>query len=210
MKTTIVLGLLLLSVSCVTQKLPEVTAGTTDVTTGGTTGGGGQPPVVMEAMAPRLVRVMNYNQYNMTLSKLTGINHSKVSVLFEQLKGSLPGDTNIEAMTSFNLVAMSRLADFYCGIYINGERDDNGVLVVGGEPILDAKFLLSEEIIKNHLLDKFLDYDESLAIYDSLEGVLHNILTNQDYLLPTTSSLRNRSVLACVAILASSHITLLQ
>ena len=170
-------------------------------------------------MAPRLVRVMNYNQYNMTLSKLTGINQSKVSVLFEQLKGSLPGDTNIQAMTPFNLVAITRLADFYCDLHINGEKDAKGVLVAGGIPMLEEAITSIDVAIKNHLLNKFLDYDATNTAYESLSVELDNILNNSDgqgSTLVNATNLtaaqlnRNLSVLACVAILASSHITLLQ
>ncbi len=154
----------------------------------------------------------------MTLSKLTGINQSKVSVLFEQLKGSLPGDTNIQAMTSFNLVAITRLADFYCGLYINGEKDSKGVLVPGGIPKLEDAITSDDVAIKSHLLNKFLDYDALDPIYKSLSDELENILKNSDGQGSTLVNAnlsapqlnRNLSVLACVAILASSHITLLQ
>jgi len=219
MKTSIVLSLFLfLLTSCNPLQKPEDKA-TSALGGGGGTNVGAAP--VDEPMAPRLVRVMNYNQYNMTLAKLTGINQSKVSSIFEQIKGSLPADGDISAMTSFNLVAKTRLADFYCGIYINGERDAAGALVAGGIPMLPDSLVSVDASIKNHLLTKFLDYDpaDPNPIFDSLTRELDFVLSNSDgqggVLIGATNLSavqlnRNLSVMACVTVLASSHITLLE
>jgi hypothetical protein len=173
-------------------------------TTGGASGGANNNPPM--AMQPRLAKVMSYNQYNMTLSKLTGINTSQATTIFEQIKGSLPADTNIDAMTSFNLVAKTRLADFYCGIFISS---------------LPSNFDFSPTSIKNHLMTTFLDYDPNLPnqIFDSLLTEVDNVLANNDghggQLITATnlSALqknKNLSVMACVTILASSHITIIE
>ena len=225
MKTPIVLGfLLLLMTSCNPMQKPD--QGTSSLSGNGADGGVGNAPVV-QAMAPRLVRVMNYNQFNMTLAKLTGINQSKVlkkgKVLgvdtmisvFEEIKGSLPADGDIEGMTSFNLVAKAKLADAYCGIYINGERNIQGALIAGGIPMLPDSQIPG---IKMHLLNKFIDYDAADPVFESLSAELDNVLLNKDgqggtligATLSATQLNRNLSVMACVVILASSHITLLE
>jgi hypothetical protein len=172
--------------------------------TGGTGGGGSNPPPSME---PRLTKVMSYNQYNMTLSKLTGINSSRASTLFEEIKGSLPADTNIDAMTSFNLVSKTRLADFYCGLYVNDYL---------------AKTSFSNAInMKNHLLSTFLDYDvvSPNPVFDSLVTEVDNVFANNDgqngKLIPSNSLSandmnKNLSIMACVTILASTHITMIE
>jgi hypothetical protein len=211
MKTPIVLGfLLLLMTSCNPIQSPD--QGSSSLS-GGSPSGGGQP--VDQAMAPRLVRVMNYNQFNMTLSKLTGINQSKVMSVFEQIKGSLPADGDIEGMTSFNIVAKAKLADAYCGLYINGETNAQGALIAGGVPRLADSEIPG---IKMHLLNKFIDYDAADPVFESLSAELDNVLLNKDgqggSLIGATLSAsqlnRNLSVMACVVILASSHITLLE
>lgn len=209
MKTPIVLGfLLLLITSCNPSQKPDE---------GSSSSIGGSPigPPVVQAMAPRLVRVMNYNQFNMTLAKLTGINQSKVTSVFEQIKGSLPADGDIEGMTSFNLVAKAKLADAYCGIYINGERNMQGTLIAGGVPMLPDSEIPG---IKMHLLNKFIDYDAADPVFESLSAELDNVILNRDgqggtligAALSASQLNRNLSVMACVAILASSHITLLE
>jgi hypothetical protein len=69
MKPWIVLLPLMILVSC-NPSMKESGVSSSQAT-GGTGGGGSNPPPAME---PRLTEVMSYNQYNMTLSKLTGIN----------------------------------------------------------------------------------------------------------------------------------------
>lgn len=214
MKTPIVLGFLfLLLTSCnpspKSSSAPAVSADPGTTTTGSS---GGK----IEAQIGPVVRVMNYNQFNITLSKLTGINQSKVSSLFNEIKGSMPAEGAIEAMTSFNLVAKSRLADAYCSMYVLGERDPmTDALISGGIPPL-ADAVIPE--IKNHLLTKFLDYDASNPAFDNLEAELDNVMANKDGQggalvsanLTTAQMNRNLGVIACITILASSHITLLE
>ena len=201
MKTWIVLLPLLILVSC--NPSTKESSVSSSQATGGTGGGGSNPPTSME---PRLTKVMSYNQYNMTLSKLTGINSSRASILFEEIKGSLPADTDIDAMTSFNLVSKTRLADFYCGVYVSDYL---------------AKTSFSNAInMKNHLLSTFLDYDvvSPNPVFDSLVTEVENVLANNDgqngKLIPSSLSTndmnKNLSIMACVTILASTHITMIE
>lgn len=206
MKTFIIFLPLFILFSCNPQvKDSGLSSSQTGSGTVGGGGGGTNPP----QMQPRLTKVMSYNQYNMTLSKLTGINSSQANTLFEQIKGSLPSDTNIDAMTSFNLVAKTRLSDFYCGLYVNNKLTG-----------LSFDFL-SVKNVKNHLMTTFLDYDPSSPnpIFESLSAELDHVLSNNDgsggKLIPANnlSNLqlnKNLSILACVTILASSHITMIE
>lgn len=202
MKTWIVLLPLLILVSC--NPSTKESSVSSSQATGGTGGGGSNPPPSME---PRLTKVMSYNQYNMTLSKLTGINSSRASTLFEEIKGSLPADTNIDAMTSFNLVSKTRLADFYCGLYVND--------------FLTRSNFTNATNMKNHLLSTFLDYDvvSPNPVFDSLVTEVDNVLANNDgqngKLIPSLSLSandmnKNLSIMACVTILASTHITMIE
>jgi len=202
MKTWIVLLPLLILVSCNPSTIESSVS--SSQATGGTGGGGSNPPPSME---PRLTKVMSYNQYNMTLSKLTGINSSRASTLFEEIKGSLPADTDIDAMTSFNLVSKTRLADFYCGLYVND--------------FLTRSNFTNATNMKNHLLSTFLDYDVESPnpVFDSLVTEVDNVLANNDgqngKLIPSLSLSandmnKNLSIMACVTILASTHITMIE
>jgi hypothetical protein len=178
--------------------------------TGGTGSSGGTGGGAKTELQPRLAKVMSYNQYNMTLSKLTGINSSRATTLFDEIKGSLPADTEIDSMTSFNLVAKTRLADFYCGVYVNEFYIKNNIT----NPPNPTSF-------QNHLLTTFLDYNLSnpSPIYDSLETELENVLKNSDgqggKLITSTGISqmdmnKNLSIMACVTILASTHITMIE
>jgi hypothetical protein len=202
MKTWIVLLPLMILVSC--NPSTKESSVSSSQATGGTGGGGSNPPPSME---PRLTKVMSYNQYNMTLSKLTGINSSRASTLFEEIKGSLPADTDIDAMTSFNLVSKTRLADFYCGLYVND--------------FFTRSNFTNATSMKNHLLSTFLDYDvvSPNPIFDSLVTEVDNVLANNDgqngKLIPSMSLSandmnKNLSIMACVTILASTHITMIE
>lgn len=202
MKSWIVLLPLMILVSC--NPSSKESSVSSSQATGGTGGGGSHPPPLME---PRLTKVMSYNQYNMTLSKLTGINSSRASTLFEEIKGSLPADTNIDAMTSFNLVSKTRLADFYCGLYIND--------------FLTSSNFTNATNMKNHLLSTFLDYDvvSPNPVFDSLVTEVDNVLGNNDgqngKLIPSLALSandmnKNLSIMACVTILASTHITMIE
>jgi len=203
MKSLIVLLPLMILVSC--NPSTKESSISSSQATGGTGGGGNSnPPPTME---PRLTKVMSYNQYNMTLSKLTGINSSRASTLFEEIKGSLPADTNIDAMTSFNLVSKTRLADFYCGLYVND--------------YLAKTSFTNATNMKNHLLSTFLDYDvvSPNPIFDSLVTEVDNVLANNDgqngKLIPSMSLSandmnKNLSIMACVTIMASTHITMIE
>ena len=72
--------------------------------------------------------------------------------------------------------------------------------------------------IKMHLLNKFIDYDAADPVFESLSAELDNVILNRDgqggtligAALSASQLNRNLSVMACVAILASSHITLLE
>lgn len=190
MKTHIVLFSLLILAAC-NPSAPEVKKSNSAV--GGETGGSTQAQVA----SPSVVRVMNYNQYNMTLAKLTGINQSNFSALFNEIMGSLPAEGEIQGLTSFNLVSKTRLADAYCGMYVAALPDAT---------------VNNDGTVRDHFLMKFLDYQVGDAKYDSLVAELDAILANDDGQGGNYGTLTNRqlSVMACIATLASSHITLLE
>jgi hypothetical protein len=197
------LMVLLLSVSACNELTPVPKASLNE---GGVIGGGDNSPILV---APsRVLRVKNYNQYNMTLEKLTGISRGTHNELFNSLKGSMPADNEIEAMTPFNLVAMTRLADAYCRSYLYD--------LVKFPNTMFSTF--NEEAMIDHLVESFLD-NSSDQDYSTLRVELRNIFANSDglggVLFPNPDSNRatanrNYSVAACTAVLASPYITLLE
>ena len=75
--------------------------------------------------------------------------------------------------------------------------------------------------MKNHLLSTFLDYDvvSPNPVFDSLVTEVDNVLANNDgqngKLIPSLSLSandmnKNLSIMACVTILASTHITMIE
>lgn len=221
MKTYLLLTSLFIFSACVQETpRPEASAGSASNTAGagstagsgsgsggttGSTGGGGNTTL---AITPAIVRVKNYNQYNQSLEKLTKLSRAKYNQLFEELKGSLPGDNDIGGLTSFNLIAMTRLADAYCKDWVDREE------TLG----LSGKLNPLKPIdVRDFLIGSFLDVDKDEK-FASLRTEIDNVLANDDGvggdLFPGyTNNLngnKNITVAACVAILASPYITLLE
>lgn len=211
MKIYLLLTSLFLFCACVAETpVPEAATGQTSGpatgnTTGSTSGSGGGVP---QALTPAVVRVKNYNQYNQSLEKLTKLSRAKYNTLFEELKGSLPADNDIGGLTSFNLIAMTRLADAYCKDWVNREETAG----------LSGKLLPLKPIeVRDFLFASFLDVDKDEK-FASLKTEIDNVLANDDGvggdLFPgytnTLASNKNITVAACVAILASPYITLLE
>jgi len=217
MKTYLLLLSLLLVGACV-QEMPKQETSAVSSTggsgsgagtgsgsgTGSSTGGS----TTIEAMTPAVVRVKNYNQYNQTLEKLTKLSRAKYNSLFEELKGSLPADNDIGGLTSFNLIAMTRLSDAYCKDWVDREETAG----------LSGKLYPMKMIdVRDYLINTFLDVDKEER-FASLRAEVENVLSNEDGaggdLFPsyTNSLAGNKSLVvgACVAILASPYITLLE
>jgi hypothetical protein len=193
MKIAPFLILLLPLASCVSTQAPDVNE---------SSAGTGQK---VQTVTVPMVRVKNYNQYNMTLEKLTGLGRANYNVLFESLKGSLPADNEIEGLTGFNLIAMTRLADAYCTDFINRET----TLGLNGDlnPMIVAD-------VRDFLFSRFLDAEPGDRSFDSLRIEVDNVLSNQGGLFPGVvpglNGSKTLAVAACVTILASPYITLLE
>lgn len=155
------------------------------------------------------IRIKNYNQYNMSLEKLTGINRSNHNELFESIKGSLPADNEIEALTPFNLIAMTRLADAYCTDFV--ERETTTGLAADINPLIVTD-------VRDFLFSRFLDVEPGSTRFESLKVEVENVLRNRDgsnnVIFPgaLNNLAGNKSLVvgACVTILASPYITLLE
>lgn len=248
MKTTAILSLLLLLASCLQSPTPEAekgatsnpgtttggtsTGGTSGGSSGGTSGGttGGGTPI--QTLTVARLRVKNFNQYNLSLEKLTGVSRRTQSTLFDTLIASLPADNEIEGMTPFNLIAMTRLADGYCKAFIERES-------TAGAPspsLVNKLNPMSVTYTRNFLFSRFLDYPV-IATDPELDPVDADDLVTYAALITQVDSILDRSAMvmdngqpvvlfpntpvsldggralagaACVAILASPYVTLLE
>ena len=212
MKTILKSFLLVMLLVVSSCNAPQNTAATGDEGNASSTSGGSSGGAAIQTLTAPQIRVKNYNQYNMTLEKLTGQSRSKYYDLFEALKGSLPADNEIEGLTPFNLIAMTRLADAYCKDYVEQES------VVGKSLYSDLTPNLIELDIRDTLFAKFLDAKPTDTTFDSLRDEVENVLNNSDgqggTLLPGAANnftgYKSLTVAACVTILASPYITLLE
>lgn len=199
-----VLTVLVIMTACVEKPVVDDAASTSK------DGNGSNVPSVDPstlAHSPTPARVKNYNQYNMTLQKLTGLNRSKYNTIFEELKGSMPADNDIAGMTPFNLIAMTRLADAYCKDFVE-------------EKIPPAYFNSNQEDqITDFLMDRFLDEapDDQPDYYASLRTELTNIFRNDDgsggklFPNPSTNVVqlnKDYALASCVTILSGPYVTL--
>lgn len=226
MKTYLLLTSLFIFGACVQQTpVPVTETGATKTTSGsgsgsgsGSTGGTGSGTTgsaggggTTEALSPAIVRVKNYNQYNQTLEKLTKVNRSVHNGIFNEIIGSLPADNDIGGLTSFNLIAMTRLADAYCKTWVDRESDV-------GAPLNTKLNPLKAMEVRDYLFSSFLDVDKDEK-FASLRVEVDNVLGNDDgvggdlfpgYASNNTGSNKNLVIAACVTVLASPYITLLE
>lgn len=93
------------------------------------------------------ISIKNFNQYNMSLSKLTGISRAEVVDEFARLKNSLPSSTKATSYNSFTQLAYTRLSSTYCSIYVDQTEE------LSSENLLQMTNL---EVVQ-YFLDNFLD-----------------------------------------------------
>ena len=160
------------------------------------------------------VVLKTFNQYNATLSKITGIDSAEtvISDEYEKIKNSLPGDHSSAAFTPFHQISQTRLAFTYCNSFI----DTNSIFKA-----YDYGVLKSQALTKN-LLEKFMGSKEVVGdeVYEKYEEIVLKIMNNDagldekgisiGKLLPVAKGAvlnKNLTKLGCTALLASSEFT---
>jgi len=160
-----------------------------------------------------------FNQYNMTLSKVTGIDASTpaISTEYGLIKNSLPSDHLASTYTPFHQISQTRLSFAYCSYFI----DNNSAYNSG----LDYATISPENATKK-ILEKFIGPrpEKGFEIYDKFNEVILKIMNNDagvdannqsiGKLIPSTTASaadlkKNLTKLACTAILSSSEFTTL-
>ncbi len=160
------------------------------------------------------VVLKTFNQYNATLSKVTGVNSADTDISdeYEKIKNSLPGDHSASTFTPFHQISQTRLAFTYCNNFV----DNNSVFKA-----YNYGSLSSQTLTKN-LLEKFMGSKDILGeeAYVKYEDILLKIMNNDaglddngkaiGKLLPIATGAtlnKNLTKLGCTALLASSEFT---
>lgn len=153
----------------------------------------------------------NYAQYNMNLSKATGISMAKVSDVYLKVKNSLPSSTDPSLFNSFTLLSYTRLAFEYCNYFV-----DEGAAFSGINYNTASNVQLIEALI-NHFLTA--PPTDTPNLYDPVREELgkiyiNDVVTTQDgkrYIKTdgVTSEIQKIRLtkMACSALLSSSYFT---
>jgi hypothetical protein len=167
----------------------------------------------LEAEATPTVKL--FNQYNQTLSKITGINSATtaISTEYETIKNSLPADHSAYSFTSFHQIAMTRLSFAYCNYFISNDSEFKAVNYMTA----------TSDALTTKLIVRFLGAKDSsnATKYDQFYAVILKILKNDagtdtstntaiGKLIPNATGATlnlNLTKLGCTAILASSEYT---
>ena len=178
-------------------------------------GGSGGGSLINEAQENKVtgVHIKNFNQINMSLSKLTGISRSNSNVVdvMGQILNQLPASNDLSSFTPFHQISITRLAFTYCEIFIDNDSQFS-TIDYGSE---------SSENLTEAMIVRFLDEapSDELDKYDVLRQEMISVLDNED--LAASGKLvdesgvsreqlkRRLSKMACSIILSSSFVTLI-
>lgn len=180
---------------------------------GGSGSGGNVPRVVTEQNMIKGAHIKNFNQINMSFSKLTGIKRSHLSItdVMGQILNQLPASNDLSAFTPFHQISITRLAFTYCELFI-----DNDPLFSG----FDYDRMGSSELA-DAIIIRFLDEapEDEPNRYDTLRSELISLLENEDIdqtgpLVDESgidqATLKKRlSKMSCSLTLSSSFVTLI-
>lgn len=187
-------------------------------TGGGGSSGGGGGVVVGEAELDKNIALKTFNQYNMSLSKVTGIDPTTpaISTEYGLIKNSLPGEHGATNFTPFNQIAMVRLSAVYCDVFINSDAAFSGQAV--------NYATITAQAMATKLLERFVGArsDANSVLYDKYNADLVKIMNNDagkdengadiGMLVPVATGValkQNLSKLACTAVLSSAEFTTL-
>jgi len=209
-----VLAFGLLMTSCVdqTEKFKEELEGDFG-NSGGSSSGGSSARVVSEQNIIKGAHIKNFNQINMSFSKLTGItrSHPSVTDVMGQILNQLPASNDLSAFTPFHQISITRLAFTYCELFIDNDPSfstfDYGSM--GSSELADA------------IIYRFLDEipEDEPTKYDTLRSEMVSLLDNEDVdqagpLVDESgvdrATLKRRlSKMSCSLTLSSSFVTLI-
>jgi hypothetical protein len=159
-------------------------------------GGAALPPdsPLPKKVGREAIVVRTFEQYNRSLSLLTGLPTKNVAAKFETVKNMLPASTDISSFSAFNQIAATNLAFDYCDLYVNRET--------AVQALAPAEYV-------DHLIGTFLDRDatESSGLADTRAALL-SLMTTTD-LVPSGAANKSKlEKVTCAAFLSSSWFVL--
>ncbi|MBT7609395.1 MAG: hypothetical protein HN576_06550 [Bacteriovoracaceae bacterium] len=171
---------------------------------------------IPEGVVDSGIAAKTFNQFNMTLSKLTGIDvgESNVNAEYLLIRNSLPAGHKPSSFTPFHQVAVTRLAFAYCDVFIDDDSQFSS---------LDYGTLSPAEITVQ-LLDRLIGIrtPSNAAYYDGISSQINEVMNNNagndeegdpiGALIPngTGANLKiNLTKLSCTTLLGSSTYSVL-
>lgn len=162
------------------------------------------------------VATKTFNQFNMTLSKVTNIDSSTPSINSEYLaiRNSLPAGHKTSSYTPFHQVAITRLSFAYCDEFIDNDSEFDNLNYSG----------LSSAQISTLLVNRFVGArsNANAVKYDAINSEVTAIINNDGglddqnnpigALVPNGSGAAQKRVLTklgCTALLASAEFSVL-
>ena len=151
----------------------------------------------LDPIARKDVVVRTFEQYNKTLSQLTGIATSQSAIMstYNQVQNQLPSTNDYTGFSAFNVVGMSALAFEYCSQYVDAKPELPKMTADGFATYMITNILGNPTDVKGSA--------------DLKQGML-DIMAKTDLVNPTDSKgFLEREKLACTAFLASAYVSLL-
>jgi hypothetical protein len=213
MKNLLLLSIVSMIISCVPSKGSNKLITSTPKTT--STSGNNNPNVNNQLVIDTGVSLKTFNQYNMTLSKLTDVDAADpvIATEYNLIKNSLPGDHSASGYTPFHQISQTRLAFAYCNSFISNNSDFKSLDYAN----------ISTSSIATKLLDKFIGVKpaKNVEFYEKFNEVILSIMNNKatddagtliGKLVPSATGVPLKialTKLSCAAILSSAEFTTL-
>lgn len=162
-----------------------------------------------EFVADTSVKIKNFNQLNMTFSKLTGIHRGEevISETMTSILNQLPANNKMSSFNAFQQISIIRLAFEYCNLYVEDNSDFSTFLATS-----PTDEQIADRLIFNFLPPEMEDNPEQYNVLkDELVSTLKNEASSDDVAVfiensPTTLKLTKMS---CTLVLSSSFLTLI-
>lgn len=157
--------------------------------------------------------IKDYEQINMTMSVLTGVDPNSVSGAFNQASSSLPTENDSKQFSSSNQVAITKMAAEYCNSLIG-----NNTLRTAFYPDYNFNMKPKEgltqenrDFIIEQTLTKFWGEvatdDEKAQAHEELNVLIDELLENEN--MDSTATNQNVIKGVCTVVLSTPQVTLL-
>jgi hypothetical protein len=171
-------------------------------------------PIQNTEMADVKVGVKNFDQLNMTMSKLTGVPTSDKAIMavFKETEIQMPADNNIKNFMPSTQVAITKLATEYCSKLVDTDALRKMIWTsIDFTKTPDQTLTVAN---KNKLIDETIMHFLGPVETESITNAKTELLGLYDILISGESMTANLTTLKvvkgiCVASLSSAYVTLL-